>query len=76
MSAALNAVLLVVIVFICLHQRRKRTSKQSEANYATEAYKLEPRTAIPVEMDVNNSVELEITPKRPTEMRADLFGGL
>ena len=75
MSAALYAVLLVAIVFICIHQRRKRNSKQSEANYETEADKREPRIAIPVEMDVNNSVELE-TPKRPTERNADFLGGL
>ena len=73
---ALNAVLLLVLVFIYLHQRRKRNSKQSETDYETDEYKREPRTGIPAEMDVNNSVELETTPKRPTEMNAEFFGGL
>lgn len=75
-SAALNVVLLVVVVLIYRHKRRKSETKKSEADYATEAYKREPGTAMPVEMDVNNTVELETTPKRPTEMHADRFGGL
>ena len=75
-SAALNAVLLVVVVLVYFHRRRKSGTKNSAADYATEAYKREPGTAIPVEMDVNNTVELETTPNRPAEMNADLFGGL
>ena len=73
---ALNAFLLVVVVLIYLHRRRKKRSKKSEADDATEAYKREPGTAIPVEMDVNNTVELETAPKRPTEMHAEFLGGL
>ena len=73
---ALNAFLLVVVVLIYLHRRRKKRSKKSETDYATEAYKGEPGTAIPVEMDVSNTVELETAPKRPTEMNAEFLGGL
>ncbi|KAK0514191.1 hypothetical protein JMJ35_002808 [Cladonia borealis] len=75
-SAALNAVLLVVVALVYFHRRRKSETKNSAADYATEAYKREPGTAIPVEMDVNNTVELETTPNRPAEMNVDLFGGL
>ena len=70
-----NVVLLVLIALICLYQRRKRASKQYETGYATEVHTREPRTAIPVEMGVNNSVELEPTTKRPTGMHAELFAG-
>ena len=72
---AFNFVLLVLIAIICLFQRRKRASKQYETGYATEEHRHEPRTAIPVEMDVNNSVELGPTAKRPTGMHAELFAG-
>lgn len=75
MSVAFNLVLLVLIAFIWLYQRRKRASKQYETGYATEVHRREPRTAIPVEMDVNNSVELQPTPKKPTGMHAELFAG-
>ena len=74
MSVAFNAVLLVLIAVICLHQRRKRVSKRYETGYATELHGHEPRTAIPVEMDVNKSVELP-TPKEPTGMHAELCAG-
>ena len=63
-----------MVVLIYLHKRRKSETKQSEADYVTEAYKREPGTTIPVEMDVNNTVELENTPKRPAEMHADFLG--
>lgn len=75
MSVAFNVVLLVLIAVICLYQRRKRASKQYETGYATEAHMREPRKAIPVELGVNNFVELEPTPKRPTGMHAELFAG-
>ena len=75
MSVAFNVVLLVLIAVFCLYRRRKWASKQYETGYATEVHRREPRTAIPVEMDVNNSVELEPTPKEPIGMHAELFAG-
>ena len=66
----------MVVALVYLHRRRKSEAINSAADYATEAYKREPGTAIPVEMDVNNTVELETTPNRPAEMNADLLGGL
>ena len=75
MSVAFNVVLLILIAVICLYQRRKRASKQYETGYATGAHTREPRKAIPFEMGVNNSVELESTLKRPTGMHAELFAG-
>ena len=75
-SVALNAFLLVVVVLIYFHRRRERRSKKSEADDATDAYKRKSGTTKPVEMDGNNTVELESAPKRPTEMHAEFLGGL
>ena len=46
----MNAVLLVVVALVYLHRRRKSEAINSAADYAPEAYKREPGTAIPVEM--------------------------